>query len=164
MVLRPSVAQAQGGILERQVHGSPFLHRTPVYRDRTAAAMVGLVAEVQIVLHPDERRKDRIPRPAGAPQALPDVEVLRHSSNGDHPVHGGAATHRTPTLIETLLLDPRPAGHEAGPLVQLSVAFRQDHIPGVHAAHRRGRLSGSVVGSGFEEKHRHGGVFGQARR
>src|SRR5262249_58055243 len=56
--------------------GAPTLHRRALDRYRSCAAMMGAVAEIQIVLEANECRQHVVPRPAIASRTSPAIIVV----------------------------------------------------------------------------------------
>ena len=76
VVVGPRLAQIGRGLREGTVDGAPLLHRQSPDRDRSAAAVVRRVAEVEVVLQAHVRGQHVGPRPARAAERRPPVEVV----------------------------------------------------------------------------------------
>src|SRR5579884_3894494 len=143
-------AGVERGLAEGQVHPSPALPRLPVHRHRAAAPVVGLVAEVVVVLGPDERGQDVLEGPALRPPRRPSVVVLGYAPDGAQPVDGGAPPHPPPAPIGVGFLDRVAPGRDlVPPELGVQVPGHVD-LPGEELGRGLGRAE---VGAGLQQQH-----------
>ena len=163
MVVAPSVAQVHANVAERLVHAAPILLRRAPDRNRTAAAVVWLGAEIEIVFELDEVRQNLRARPSDASLTRPQVEVLERRANRDLPVYRGAAADAAPAPIHHRILRVGASRLERGPLEFLEMLERHHHPGRIRDAHLGRRLGGSVIRPSFKQQNAARSILGKAR-
>ncbi len=151
VVLAPSVVEVEADVAQRAIGPTPLILWRAPYRNRSAAAVISAIAEIEIVFELFEVGEDICARPSDASLARPFIEVGEHPANRDLAVDRGAATGAASAPIRHRCLHVGAARLQRAPLVLLHIFRAEKDRSRIGDPHRLGRLGGAIVRPGLEQ-------------
>ena len=159
----PAIVEIERRLAQGRVDWSPGVERRAVDRDRAATAMVGRVAEVEVVFQPVKVGQRLFARPAETALRGPLVIILKHAANGDLAVDRRAAAQAPSTPVALRGAPLRMPRLQPRPLMGVE-ALLHEQQRWIRATQFVGRVGRTPVRAGFEQQHPRATVLGQPRR